>query len=106
MLKLTTCGRFGTLIIVLAGLIFAPSAFADDEDDVLALVKQYGDLEGDLVAQSELIRDDRVFIAGGVRQTDQAKNMAIQIANRQAGEAANGENHGDDPDQAIACARV
>lgn len=90
MLKLTTAGRLGTMIIVLAGLIFAPFAFADDEADVLAVVMQYGDLEGDLGAQAKMMRDDRVFITGGVRQTDEAKNMAIQMAARQAGEAVNG----------------
>ncbi len=82
--------RFGTLIVVLAGLIFTPIALADDRDDVLAVIKQYGDLEGDLAAQSKLMRSDRVYITGGMRQTDEAKNMAIQMAVRQAAEAADG----------------
>jgi ketosteroid isomerase-like protein len=90
MLKLTSSGRLGTLIIVLTGLVFAPNAFADDEDDVMAVIKQYGDSEGDLDAQARMMRADRTFIAGGTRQTDEAKNMAIQKAARQAGEAANG----------------
>ena len=90
MLKLNTGGRFGTLIIVLAGLVFSPFAFADDEDDVMAVIQQYGDTEGDLSTQSKMMRADRVFIAGGVRQTDEAKNMAIQMAARQASEAVNG----------------
>ena len=90
MSKLTTSSRLGTLIIVLAGLISAPNVFADAEDDVLAVIQQYGDTEGDLNAQSRLMHEDRVFIAGGVRQTDEAKNMAIQMAARQATEAVNG----------------
>jgi len=82
--------RLTTLILVMAGLVFAPSAFADDEDDVLAIVQQYGDLENDLETQARLMRPDRVYITGGMRQTDEAKNMANQIAGRKAGEALNG----------------
>jgi hypothetical protein len=65
-------------------------AFADDEDDVLAIVHQYGDLENDLEAQAKLMRSDRIYITGGMRQTDEAKNMANQFASRNAGEALNG----------------
>jgi hypothetical protein len=90
MLKLERGSRLTTLILALAGLIFAPFAFADDEDDVLALVYQYGDTEGDLAAQARLMRDDRIFIAGGNRQTNQEKNMAIQMAAREAVERVNG----------------
>ncbi len=90
MLNLERGNRLTTLIAVLAGLILAPYAWADDEDDVLAVIHQYGELEDDLEAQANMMRDDRVFIAGGVRQTDEAKNMAIQMANRAAGESANG----------------
>jgi hypothetical protein len=82
--------RLITLLFVVSGLIFAPNAFADDEDDVLAIVYQYGDLENDLEAQANLMRPDRIYITGGLRQTDEAKNMANQIAGRQAGEAVNG----------------
>jgi len=90
MLKLERGSRLTTLIVILTGLIFAPNAFADDEDDVLAIVYQYGDLENDLEAQAKLMRSDRVYITGGMRQTDEAKNMANQIAGRKAGEALNG----------------
>jgi len=79
-----------TLIAVVAGLVLAPIAFADDADDILAVVKQYGDLENDLAAQARMMRSDRVYIAGGMRQTDEAKNMAIQMAGRAASEAVNG----------------
>ena len=90
MLNIERSSRVTTLIVVLSGLIFAPYAFADDRDDVLAVIQQYGDLEDDLDAQSKLMLADRVFITGGLRQTDEAKNMANQIAGRKAGEALNG----------------
>ena len=90
MLKKIIANHCSAILLVLSALMLAPPVSADDADDVLALVKQYGDLEGDLNAQAQLMRNDRVFIAGGTRQTDQAKNMAIQVANRQASEAVNG----------------
>lgn len=76
----------GTLIVALFGLAFAPLALADDKDDVLAFIERYGDLEGDLEAQAKLIRDDRVMITN-IRQTDNAKNMQIQMAVRAANSA-------------------
>jgi hypothetical protein len=82
-------GRLGTLIVALFGLAFAPLALADDMDDILAFVERYGNLEEDLEAQSRLIRDDRVMITN-IRQTDNAKNMQIQMAGRKAGETLNG----------------
>ncbi len=82
-------GNLSTLIVALAGLVFAPLAFADDKDDVMAIIDQYGELEDDLATQARMMRDDRVMIAG-VRRTDNAKNMEIQMANRKAGEAVNG----------------
>jgi len=81
--------RLGTLLIALAGLAIAPLAFADDMDDVMAVIAEYGELEDNLQEQADLIRDDRVMITN-VRQSDQKKNMAIQIAARKANEAANG----------------
>ncbi|HEY5647822.1 MAG TPA: nuclear transport factor 2 family protein [Pseudomonadales bacterium] len=48
----------------------------------MALLKQYAELEGDLQSQAQLIRDDRIMIAGGVRQSDQALNLAVQVAER------------------------
>jgi hypothetical protein len=77
------------LIVALAGLVFAPLAFADDKDDVMAFIDQYGELEDDLAAQAKMIRDDRVMITA-IRRTDNAKNMEIQMAGRKAGEALNG----------------
>lgn len=83
-------GYLGSLFIILACLVFAPFAIADDRDDVLAVIQQYGELEDDLEAQAKLMHPDRVFINAGRRQTDNAKNMANQMANREAGEAVNG----------------
>ena len=90
MLDLKRDSRLTTLLVIAFGLMFAANAFADDEDDVLAIVYQYGDLENDLEEQAKLMRPDRVYITQGLRQTDEAKNMANQIATRKAGEAVNG----------------
>ena len=90
MLSHTTRSCLGASIIVLAGLIFAPYGFADDKDDVLAVIQKYGDLEDDLDAQAKMMRAERVWINGGIRRTDEAKNMAIQKAGRKAGEAVDG----------------
>ena len=76
--------------LILSGLAFSSTVFADDESDVLEIVHQYGDLENDLEAQAELMTADRIYITGGVRQTDEAKNMRNQIAGRRANEALNG----------------
>ena len=91
MLRQETLTRLGMLsVLVLVGLSFASYAFADDHDDVLAVVQKYGDLEDDLEAQAKMMRDDRVWIAGGIRHTSEEKNMSIQTANRKAAEARNG----------------
>lgn len=92
MMKRTTAVRLGTLLMMMmmTGLSFAPYAFADDEADVLAVIQRYGDLEDDLEAQSKMMRADRVYITGGIRQTDEKKNMSIQIAGRKHSEAING----------------
>jgi len=82
--------RLIALIFVLSGLMFVSNTFADDESDIMALINQYGDLETDLEAQGKLMRSDRIHIANGVRQTDEAKNMANQIAGRKAGESLSG----------------
>ena len=79
-----------TVAFVLACLTFSPNSFADDASDVMKVIQQYGDLENDLEAQAKLMRSDRVYITGGIRQTDEAKNMANQIAGRKAGESMRG----------------
>ena len=37
--------RLAVLIFILTGLMLAPNTFADDVDDVMAVIYQYGDLE-------------------------------------------------------------
>ena len=81
--------RLGTLIVALFGLALAPLASADDKDDIMAFIDQYGELEDNLAEQAKMIRDDRVMITA-IRRTDNAKNMEIQMAGRKAGEAMNG----------------
>ncbi len=78
-----------TLIVTLAALAFAPFAIADDEDDIMAFIQQYGELEDNLAAQADMIRDDRVMITN-IRQSDQKKNMEVQMALRKQGEVVNG----------------
>ena len=79
-----------TAILMLAGLLFSLNTLADDVSDVMKVVQQYGALENDLAAQAKLMDPDRVYISGGIRQSDEAKNMANQITGRQAGESLNG----------------
>ncbi|MFL2874347.1 MAG: nuclear transport factor 2 family protein [Pseudohongiellaceae bacterium] len=82
--------RLMALVFAVFAVIFSSISFADDADDVMAVIQQYGDLEGDLEAQANLMRSDRVHIVGGNRQTNQAKNREIQLATRNRQEALNG----------------
>ena len=54
-------------------------AQADEKNEVLAVIEQWAALENDLIAQAELIRDDRVQIGGGIRQTNQKLNLEVQL---------------------------
>lgn len=71
-------------------LVMPFGLLADDMDDVMAVIEAYGNLEGDLAAQAELMHPDRVYITGGMRQTNESLNMRNQIATREAQEALNG----------------
>lgn len=73
--------RLGGLLgaFVVAALI-SPIAVAADVDDVRAVVNEYLATESDLERQARLMTDDRSFIAGGFRQTDNVTNMRNQIA--------------------------
>ena len=85
--------RYGRVISITAFLLtitLIPETFADDMEDVREVVRQYGALEDDLSAQAELMTPDRIHIANGNRQTDQARNAMIQIANRTRQEELNG----------------
>ncbi len=66
--------------ILLAAVVISPIASADDADDVRAVVDEYLATEGDLAKQARLMTDDRSFIAGGFRQTDNVRNMQNQLA--------------------------
>lgn len=75
-------GRFGRLLgVFVAAALISPIALAADVDDVRAVVNEYLATEGDLERQAGLMTDDRSFIAGGLRQTDNITNMRNQIAN-------------------------
>ena len=80
--------KYAALILIL--LVAPVTASADDKSDVLDIVERYGDLENDLEAQSRLMHPDRIYITGGLRQTDEAKNMINQITGREANESLNG----------------
>jgi hypothetical protein len=71
-------GLFGAFV---AAALIVPIAVAADVDDVRAVVNEYLATEGDLERQARLMTDDRSFIAGGFRQTDNIANMRNQIAN-------------------------
>jgi len=66
--------------ILLAAALVSPTASADDADDVRGVVDEYLATEGDLARQAKLMTDDRSFIAGGFRQTDNVRNMNNQMA--------------------------
>lgn len=72
---------------VMLPLIFllTPTAlFADDADDVLAVVQRWAELEVDLEAQAELVTDDRIQVFEMWRRADQAQNLRVQLAKRAA----------------------
>ena len=81
---------FMTKWIVALFLAMPLSILADDVDDVMKVIEAYGDLESDLAAQADLMHPDRVYITGGMRQTNESLNMQNQIATREAQEAING----------------
>jgi len=70
----------GVLSVLLAAALFSPIAAAADADDVRAVVDEYLASEGNLEKQAGLMTDDRSFIAGGFRQTDNVTNMKNQTA--------------------------
>lgn len=76
-----------TSICVAGALIVAPAALADDMDDVRAALDRYVETENDLERQAELMTDDRTYIVGGARFTDNVANMRGQIANQKLARA-------------------
>lgn len=66
---------------ILCCVLLAPMAAADDEDDVRAVIDRYIATETtDLADQARLMTDDRVYISGGIRTTDNVSNMKAQVA--------------------------
>ncbi len=80
MKKITSRHLGGVVSVLLAAALVSPIASADDADDVRAVVDEYLATEGDLAKQARLMSDDRSFIAGGFRQTDNVTNMRNQLA--------------------------
>ena len=75
------------LLFVLTAILFSPFALADAVDDVMKVVHEWAALENDLEAQADLIRDDRIQIFEMIRQTDQAQNLRIQLAQQKSRDA-------------------
>ena len=70
----------------LVAALASPIASAADADDVRAVIDTYLATETvDLAKQASLMTDDRTFIAGGVRQSDNVANMKSQIAGAKLG---------------------
>lgn len=72
--------RRSICLVALMPLIAATSALADDVDDVKAVIDSYIATETDLESQADLMTDDRTYIVGGARFTDNVANMRGQIA--------------------------
>jgi len=81
MLKFVT-GRTLSLLVASAAVLFAPMAFADDADDVMAVVQQWADTEADLTAQAKTIRADRVQVTG-VKTAGGEPEMIVRIESPQ-----------------------
>jgi hypothetical protein len=76
------------LAVISFVLLISPAAFADDEDDVRAVIAQYVATESsDLTKQATLMTDDREYITGGIRTTNNAANMRGQIAAQKRNQA-------------------
>ena len=86
-MKSMTTRHFGIVLSVFAAAaLTSPIASADDADDVRAVIDTYLATETvDLAKQASLMTDDRTFIAGGVRQTDNVANMKNQMAGAKLG---------------------
>ncbi len=73
----------GTLLTMVF-LLSPISLYCAEEDEVIEVIKTWASLEGDLNAQAEIIRDDRVMIAGSYVWPDQEDNLMIQNERREA----------------------
>ncbi|HUE89223.1 MAG TPA: SgcJ/EcaC family oxidoreductase [Vicinamibacterales bacterium] len=70
--------------LVLAYLMLAPLAIAQDADrqQIEALIEAFNrtEEETDMEAQAKLMTEDRIWVSGAGRRSDQAQNMKIQQA--------------------------
>jgi ketosteroid isomerase-like protein len=80
-----------SVFIIVMAMFLSPIALSDnhssnrgDVSEVMAVIEKWAALESDLRAQAELIRDDRVQISQGIRQSDQAGNLAVQLLKHDA----------------------
>ena len=73
-------------LILLSLLISSLSGqiYSSQEEEVVEFIKNWATLEGDLDAQAQLIRDDRVMISGANKWPDQSDNLMIQKERRSA----------------------
>lgn len=71
------------MVLIIASLASLP-LFADDAEDVLAVVEKWAELEIDLMAQAELVTEDRIQVFEMWRRVDQAQNLRVQLAKRAA----------------------
>ena len=80
-MKFIISSLIAVVITTLSSLAASDTSSADrgDVSDVLAVIQKWAELEDDLEAQAELIRDDRVQVGGGIRQSNQAENLAVQL---------------------------
>ena len=67
-------------VILIGTLLIVPISAADDTDDIRALLDDYVRTESDLEKQAQMMTDDRSYIIGGARFTDNVANMKGQIA--------------------------
>ena len=72
------------LLILQLFFVQGAAAQVNEESEVLKVVEKWAALESDLVAQADLIREDRVQISGGIRQTDQKLNLEVQLLHYEA----------------------
>jgi ketosteroid isomerase-like protein len=72
-------------MILIGTLLIVPISFADDTDDIRALLDEYVRTENDLESQAKMMTDDRTYIIGGARFTDNVANMKGQIAGQNLG---------------------
>jgi len=79
------------VFFIVIAMLLSPVALSDnhsasqgDVSEVMAVIEKWAALESDLRAQADLIRDDRVQISQGIRQSNQAGNLAVQLLKHDA----------------------